>query len=230
MGDVTLPGNPPIEVILRRSARARRLSLRLSQLDGRVTLTLPKRLPERQAIAFLREKESWLRAHLSARAEDVRIAPGAVLPVAGVDRVIQPGQGRAVRLDATALLVPGDPARFGPRVQGWLKAQARDRLAEASDRYAARLGRPYTRLTLRDTRSRWGSCTSTGGLMYSWRLILTPPEVLDYVCAHEVAHLAEMNHSQAFWDTVTDLYGDWRAPRGWLREHGAALHRFRFDD
>ncbi|MFZ5963404.1 M48 family metallopeptidase [Thalassococcus sp. BH17M4-6] len=230
MGDVTLPGNPPIAVILRRSARARRLSLRLSQLDGRVTLTLPRRLPEREALAFLREKEPWLRGHLAARCADVQVGPGALLPVAGRDRRILPAEGRSLRLTDDALLVPGPEARIAARVQGWLKAQARDRLAAASDRYAGLLGRPYTKLTLRDTRSRWGSCSSTGGLMYSWRLILTPPEVLDYVAAHEVAHLAEMNHSPAFWSTVTQLYGDWHAPRRWLREHGAGLHRYRFDD
>lgn len=229
MGDVTLPGNPPIAVLLRRSARARRVSLRLSQLDGRVTLTLPKRLPEREAIAFLREKESWLRTHLAARADDVIVAPGARLPVLGVERVVILAPGRALRLTDEALLVGGE-TRIAARVQGWLKAQARDRLAEASDRYATALGARYTRLTLRDTRSRWGSCSSSGGLMYSWRLILTPPEVLDYVAAHEVAHLAEMNHSPAFWNTVTQLYGDWQAPRSWLRDHGAGLHRYRFDD
>ena len=94
--------------------------------------------------------------------------------------------------------------------------------------YAARLGKGYTRLTLRDTRSRWGSCTSDGGLMFSWRLIMAPPSVLDYVAAHEVAHLAQMNHSPAFWAEVTRIYGDFDPPRQWLRTHGADLHRYQF--
>ena len=108
------------------------------------------------------------------------------------------------------------------------KGGARDRLAGACDDYAALLGKPYARITLRDTRSRWGSCTSDGRLMFSWRLIMTPPEVLDYVAAHEVAHLAQMNHSPAFWAEVTRIYGDYQAPRQWLRDHGGGLHRYRF--
>ena len=107
---------------------------------------------------------------------------------------------------------------------------ARDVLATACDAYAARLGRPYAGLTLRDTRSRWGSCSSAGRLMFSWRLILAPPEVLRYVAAHEVAHLAQMNHSPAFWAEVTRIHGPYAAERKWLRTEGNALHRFRFGD
>ena len=230
MGQITLPGNPPIAVTLRRSAQARRLSLRLSQIDGRVTLTLPRRVPEREAVGFLREKEAWLRGHLEARGDDAPIALGAVLPVEGVPREIRPGTGRSVVLGADHVEVPGPEERVAARLQGWLRTLARERLAEASDRYAARLGLPYTRLTLRDTRSRWGSCSSQGALMYSWRLILAPRDVLDYVAAHEVSHLAEMNHSKAFWDTVEALYGDWRAQRRWLHDEGGGLHRYRFGD
>lgn len=112
---------------------------------------------------------------------------------------------------------------------GFLKTQARARLVAASDMYAARLGQPYRRITLRDTRSRWGSCSSQGALMYSWRLILAPPRVLHYVAAHEVAHLSEMNHSPAFWAVVAQLFGPCDAERRWLRQEGAALHRIRFD-
>jgi predicted metal-dependent hydrolase len=115
-------------------------------------------------------------------------------------------------------------------VAGVLKALARDRLTEASDRHAAALGRRYTRLTLRDTRSRWGSCSSAGALMYSWRLILAPPEVLDYVAAHEVAHLAQMNHSPAFWAEVARLCPSYPTHRTWLRRSGDTLHRYRFSD
>ncbi len=234
MGDLTLWGNPPIPVLLRRSARARRISLRLSQLDGRVTLTLPKRLPQAQALAFLQEKESWLRKHLADQVSAMPVALDTMVPLEGVEHRIVPGAGRAVQTLMTEaggeLRVPGAADRVAARLQGHLRTLARDRLAAASDLYAARLGRGYTRLTLRDTRSRWGSCTAAGGLMYSWRLILAPPEVLDYVAAHEVAHLAEMNHSRAFWDTVTRIHGDWKAPRRWLRDNGAALHRYRFED
>ncbi|MFW2545101.1 M48 family metallopeptidase [Primorskyibacter sp. 2E107] len=229
MGQIRLPGNPPIEVILRRSAQARRLSLRLSRLDGRVTLTLPKGVSEREGRDFVLSKESWLRGHLDGHEAAVAVGFGAVLPVHGVTLAVQAGAGRSVRHDGAALLVPGAAEQVPRRVQAYLKTLARDRLAEASDRYSTALGRPYARLTLRDTRSRWGSCTADGGLMYSWRLIMAPPAVLDYVAAHEVAHLAQMNHSPAFWAVVERLYGDWRGPRRWLREDGPALHRYRFD-
>ena len=128
------------------------------------------------------------------------------------------------------LLVPDDPEKLGPRLAAYLRALARDRLAAASDRHAAALRRPYRKITLRDTRSRWGSCTAQGDLMYSWRLVMAPPEVLDYVAAHEVAHLAQMNHSPAFWAVVERLYGDWRPARRWLQVEGASLHRYRFGD
>ncbi|KIC12026.1 zinc metalloprotease [Leisingera sp. ANG-M1] len=228
MAEHHLPGEPPVPLTLRRSARARRISLRISSLDGRVTLTLPAGLPERTALAFAEEKADWIRSHLEKHPEALEAAFGAVLPIDGQDRVIEPAPGRRIQLDAGRIAVPGDNP--GRPLQRYLKELARNRLAEASDFYAARLGKGYSRLTLRDTRSRWGSCTADGGLMYSWRLILAPPAVLRYVAAHEVAHLQEMNHSQAFWDTVERLHGRYQAPRAWLRENGASLHRYRFGD
>lgn len=229
MSENVLPGDPPIPLILRRSGRARRISLRISQLDGRVTLTLPNRVPEREALAFAREKEAWIRKHLAARGADVAVGIGAQLPVGGVMHEVVAGTGRQIRFDAGRVAVPGAPDRAGPRLAAHLRQVARARLAEASDDYAARLGKPYRAITLRDTRSRWGSCTVEGRLMYSWRLILAPPEVLDYVAAHEVAHLAEMNHSDAFWAQVTRIYGPYETPRRWLRTHGGDLHRYRFE-
>ncbi|WP_295316190.1 SprT family zinc-dependent metalloprotease [Roseobacter sp.] len=229
MSDVILEGDPPISLILRRSARAKRISLRISQLDGRVTLTLPKRVPEAEAISFAREKETWIRGHLDARGSDVAVAPGAELPIGGQLHRVVAGSGRRVSFAPGEVRVPGAAARTGRRLEGHLKQIARARLADASDHYAERLGRSYDRITLRDTRSRWGSCSSDGRLMYSWRLILAPPEVLDYVAAHEVAHLAEMNHSAAFWDGVRRIHGEYAAPRRWLRQHGADLHRYRFN-
>lgn len=229
MGQHVLPGNPPVSITMRHSARARRISLRVSSLDGRVTLTRPRGVSEREALAFAREKEAWLRGHLAERSAPVHVAPGALVPVEGVLRELRPGAGRAVALAEGAILVPGAEAQVAARLKGWLKARARDRLAVASDRYAARLGVGHGGITLRDTRSRWGSCSAAGRLSYSWRLILAPPQVLDYVAAHEVAHLREMNHSADFWALVDRLCPDWRVQRDWLRRQGADLHRYRFD-
>jgi predicted metal-dependent hydrolase len=223
-----LPGPPPVDVTLRRSARARRFSLRVSRLDGRVTLTLPVRGREAEAMAFLQAQEPWLRRALAAIPQGAGVGIGTVLPVEGVALAIAQGTGRAVRIDGGHLSVPGDPAQTAARVAAYLKVRARDRLAAASDHYARLLGRPYASLTLRDTRSRWGSCTAEGRLMYSWRLIMAPPAVLDYVAAHEVAHLAEMNHSNAFWAVVTRLYPGYATPRRWLKTQGQALHALRF--
>lgn len=230
MGQHILPGDPPVELVLRRSARARRISLRISGLDGRVTLTLPHGVSEAQGLDFARQKAGWMRKHLAQQVDDVAVVHGAELPFAGEMLRIVPGEGRRLRYEDGALAVPGQAEDAGPKVRAWLKAQARDRLAAASDRYAAQLGRRYNRISLRDTRSRWGSCTTDGGLMYSWRLIMAPVEVLDYVAAHEVAHLVEMNHSAAFWAQVEGLMPGYQAPRRWLRDHGAGLHRFRFGD
>jgi len=228
MGLHMLPGNPPIAVELRRSTRARRLSLRVSRRDGTVTLTLPPRVPEREGLAFLRDREGWLRGHLDQVSESVRPGFGTALPVEGQMLVLTPGALRSPVIRDDCLVLPDAPDRVGARTFAFLKALARDRLAAACDRHAATLGRPYGRLTLRDTRSRWGSCTSKGDLMFSWRLVMAPPPVLDYVAAHEVAHLAEMNHSPAYWAVCARLCPGYKAQRRWLRSEGEALHRIRF--
>lgn len=223
-----LQGDPAIEVTLRRSAQARRLSLRVSRLDGRVTLSMPRWTPEREAMGFLREKEGWIRSHLARRPGEQQVRIGGVVPFAGREMPIVEGGGRAARIEGAAMVVPPSETMAPARIAAFLKLQARLRLAEASGRYAEALGRPYGRITLRDTRSRWGSCSQDGNLMYSWRLIMAPPEVLDYVAAHEVAHLAEMNHSPAYWAVLAGLMPGYEAPRAWLRREGAALHGWRF--
>ncbi len=227
MGRHALPGTPPVPLTLRKSARARRISLRISQLDGRVTLTYPVGVAEAEALDFAHQKEDWIRGHLQDRPDPAAVQIGRSLPIEGTVRRIVPAPGRRVLLNADEIAVPsGAEAR---RLARFLKELARDRLTGACDDYAAILGRPYSSLTLRDTRSRWGSCSSAGGLMFSWRLILAPSEVLHYVAAHEVAHLAEMNHSPAFWAQVERIYGPYKEPRRWLRDYGAELHRYRFD-
>jgi len=220
-----LPGAPEITVALRRSPRARRMSLRVSRLDGRVTLSLPAAVPATEAAAFLADKAGWVRRHLEGRPPEIRPAPGARVPLEG--RLVPVVSDAVPGLDARRIAV--DPARPAPpQVAALLKAAARDRLGQASDRHAARIGRRYTALALRDTRSRWGSCSSAGRLMFSWRLVMAPPAVLDYVAAHEVAHLRHMNHGPAFWRLVGRLCPDYEAHRAWLRHQGATLHAVRF--
>jgi len=224
----TVPGDPPIEVELRRSTRARRLTLRVSRSDGRVRLSLPDRADEAEALAFLAAREGWMRRHLAAAPAPRRPRIGGTVPVGGVERPIVAGTGRAARFSDGALHVPEDD-RLAPRLAALLKALARDRLAEASHRHAAALGRPVGRITLRDPRSRWGSCSTRGDLMFSWRLIMAPPEVLEYVAAHEAAHLVEMNHSARFWALCETLFPGHAGPRDWLKRNGAGLLAWRFD-
>ena len=221
-------GDPPVRVHLRASARARRISLRVSRLDGKVTLTHPTHVPAREALAFAHERADWLRGHVDAVPDTVVVGVGSTLMIEGALVRLAQGTGRRVMLEDGVLAVPGTEAQVARKAESFLKTLARDRLAAASDQYAARLGKSFERISLRDTRSRWGSCSSRGTLMYSWRLIMAPPEVLRYVAAHEVAHLAEMNHSRAFWDGVRRIHGPYDAPRQWLRDHGGELHRFQF--
>lgn len=229
MGQLVLSGNPPVTILLRRSLQARRLSLRVSSLDGRVTLTLPKWTPKREAMAFAYQKEDWIRGNLEDRPKLQRPRIGGRILLAGQPVQIVAGKRRAAGLEAGVLIVPGHPDQVPMRVAAFLKTAARQQLRLASDRYAGALGVDYARITLRDTRSRWGSCSSAGNLMYSWRLIMASPCVLDYVAAHEVAHLREMNHGLGFWHLVGQLYPGFEAPRQWLRDHSSILHQYVFD-
>ncbi len=229
--EVILAGNPPIALVLKPSARARRLSLRVSRLDGRVTLTLPKNASRRHALAFAEDQADWIRRQLNTHGQSLQPMPGATLPFRGTAQAIIAGPVRAPRLTEAGIEVPErDPERTPARLAAFLKHEARAALTGATTRHAAALGVSHGRLSLRDTRSRWGSCSSSGDLMFSWRLIMAPPEVLDYVAAHEVAHLIEMNHSAAFWARVEQICPAYRGPRRWLQDNAPSLHRYRFRD
>lgn len=228
MGRQLIIGNPPIAVNCKTSARARRLSLRVSRLDGKVSLTVPKSSSEQEAFAFLREREGWLRKHLEGVEPKRHVAAGHSVLYGGIEVPILSADIKRAKYLNGEILVPADPEKMGLRVQALLKLKARDALAAASDHYAKELGETYQRLSLRDTRSRWGSCSSERVLMYSWRLIMAPVDVLNYVAAHEVSHLVEMNHSAAFWSVVAELMPDFEVHRRWLRENGDRLHRYDF--
>ena len=230
VAQAVLSGNPPIEIILRRSARARRISLRVSGLDGRVTLSLPKGVSSAEALAFAEEKSDWIRKHLAKQVAHQVPALGGTILWKGQEISIRSAAVKRAQVSDDGLLVPPDPRMVAARIKAHFKLQARHELTEASKDYAGKLGLSIGKITMRDTRSRWGSCSTKGDLNYSWRLIMAPPDVLDYVAAHEVSHLIEMNHSAAYWRVVASIYPDYAAPRRWLRENGQRLHRYRFDD
>ncbi|MDF2231910.1 SprT family zinc-dependent metalloprotease [Albimonas sp. CAU 1670] len=220
-----------LSVRVRRNPRATRFTLSVSRVDGRPQLTLPQRASLAEARAFLERHVGWLEGAV-ARVPAARVvAAGRALPFRGTSVVLEVRPGRfAPRLEDGRLLVCGPPEGAPGRAKAFLKDEARAALVPAAQAYAARLGRRPAKVTLRDTRSRWGSCSSTGALSFSWRLAMAPPEVLDYVAAHEAAHLVEMNHAPAFWALVERLRPDWRDSRDWLRRHGGDLHRVDFGD
>ena len=227
MADAIHFGDPVIEVRLRRNARARRMVLRVVQAGRGPTLTLPPGVPIAQATAFLNDHEGWLRRHLAAGVRRQTVADGSALPFLGESLTVRAGGTRLARA-GSELIVPGAEASLGPRVGAWLREEARQACLGGVERHAAHIGRGPRRITLRDPRSRWGSCTSSGDLMFSWRLIMAPPAVLDYVVAHEVAHLLEMSHAPRFWAVVRQICPDFETSRDWLRRHGAELHAFSF--
>ncbi|MEM1362614.1 MAG: SprT family zinc-dependent metalloprotease [Pseudomonadota bacterium] len=230
MADVlVLKGSPAIEARVRRNPRTRRLSLRVSSLDGRVTLSLPRSVPLCEAQAFLEDRADWLRSALAAQPEQVCVAPGVTLPVGGQTRPVQEiSRGRAQITDHAVFVKARKPA--GPQVAALLRRHALDALSDRCAHYGGLVGRIPEKISLRDARSRWGSCTATGRLMFSWRLAMAPVEILDYVAAHEVAHLREMNHGPRFWQLVQEICPDFQTRRAWLHTHGAELHRYRFEE
>lgn len=228
MAEAILLGDPSIRVVLKRSARAKRLILRVPHDGHGPTLTLPQRMSARTASEFLEKSEPWLRTRMAAIAPRMVAGHGAVLPFSDQTLQIEHIPSGRMSFDAGVLRVPGQPGQVPIRVAAFLREEARKHVATGSHELAGVLGKKVGRITLRDPRSRWGSCTSTGDLMYSWRLIMAPAATMQYVVAHEVAHLVELNHSAQFWSVVEQLCPDYAIHRKWLQDHGTGLHRFSF--
>jgi hypothetical protein len=213
-------------VAIRVSPRARRVGLRIDAAARRVELVLPQDAPAEFGLRFLREKRGWIAARLGALPPLVPFAEGAVVPVLGVPhRIVHALDPTAppVTIADREIRVRGDPLHLPRRVRDHLAALARDELAQRARPLAARIGHKVARVSVRDTRSRWASCSSTGNLSFSWRLVFAPQDVMDYVVAHEVAHLAEMNHGPRFWRLVDTLAPGNARPRAWLDRHRARL-------
>ncbi|MEO0361314.1 MAG: SprT family zinc-dependent metalloprotease [Pseudomonadota bacterium] len=230
MAETIRLNDPAVEVSVRRSARARRLTLTVPQNGDPPRLSAPDHASAADLARFLDRQSDWLRGALIRAPKPVPVVHGARLPVAGrmVEVSRARGPRRAPRLEDDVLVVQGRGAP-GPRIAAWLRERARAALLPVVEDCAAALGVDHGRLTMRDTKGRWGSCTSRGDLSFSWRLAMAPPAALDYVAAHEAAHLVEMNHGPRFWALVEELRPGWKAQRAWLRREGGALHRYRFD-
>lgn len=218
----------PAPLELRESARASRLTLRVDPGRGLIQVVVPAGLPESEVRRFVGRHDAWVRERLAALPPALPFTDGARVPLLGIEHTVrhQPGLIGGTRAEAAAILVGGHAEHVARRVRDFLVAEARREITDRARDKAARLGARIAAVTLRDTRSRWGSCSSTGRLSFSWRLILAPEAVLDYVVAHEVAHLKELNHSPRFWSLCAALVPDVKGPRAWLKANGARLLRY----
>ncbi len=220
-------GGRSVAVAVRRSARAQRMSLRLDPAIGPVVI-LPAAARLADAVVFVGHHRIWLAERLARLPDRIALVPGAIVPLLGADHVIRhrPDCRRGVWAEASEVHVSGREEHVPRRVGDFLKAEARRLILPQAFALAARIHRIPCRIGLRDTRTRWGSCSSRGDLSFSWRLVMAPDGVLTYVIAHEVAHLAEMNHSPAFWQVVADLIGDAKPAKAWLKAQGNRLYRY----
>lgn len=224
-------------VRLRRHRQARRYTLRIHSATRDVVLTMPLRGSLREARAFAQKHGGWIAARLGRLPEPAPFVQGTVLPLRGVDHRIEhrPGKRGTVWIEngeggERLLCVAGGEPHVARRITDFLKREAKSDLEAASRLAAERLGVRHRRVSIRDQSSRWGSCSTTGVLSYSWRLIFAPPFVLDYLAAHEIAHLVEMNHSAKFWRLVERICPQFARAKSWLDAHGGELHRYGLQD
>ena len=217
-----------VPLTVRRNPRARRLTLRLDQASGAAQLSLPRGVALAEGLDFARSRTDWILAQLDSLPPRVPFMEGARVPYLGEPYLIRcaPWARRGVWREAGSIWVSGFAEHLSRRVTDHLRQEARRELSGRARDKAAGIGRRVSRVSIRDTRSRWGSCSSDGELNFSWRLILAPEAVLDYVVAHEVAHLVHLNHGPRFWALVATLTGEVAGPRRWLRENGGALLRY----
>ncbi len=223
---LALPG-ATAPVTWRRSARARRMTLRIDPRGGGVIVTLPARASVAAGRALLFSHRDWVAERLARLPTAVSLADGAWVPLDGKPHRLRhrPDLRGAAWLDGEEIHVAGDPAFVARRVTDLLRALARRRFTALARGKAASAGLAARRIVIKDTSSRWGSCAANGTLMFSWRLVMAPPEVQDYVVGHEVAHLRHMDHSRQFW-TLTDHLTPYRGmAAAWLTAHGAGLMR-----
>ena len=213
---------------IRRDKRAKRLTLRIDQSAEGAVVTIPDLASDDEATAFARGKGDWIIDQLARLPERMPFVDGALVPVLGHPHRIRhlAGERGGVWRENDEIRVTGDTAHLARRVTDWLKKEARLEIVHRAAAKSDQLGLPHGRITLRDTRSRWGSCAANGNLSFCWRLILAPEPVLDYVVAHEIAHLSIRDHSPAFHALVAELTDSAVEGRVWLREQGHTLRRY----
>lgn len=217
----------PLKLVV--NPRARHVSVRIDPTRREAVATAPSQRQIKHAVQFAAERASWIATELARLPQGVSLAPGAIAPFRGAPHLLVYEHGRiAPRVeegDPARLVAPApDPALFEARLLRFFKDQARVALLQSVARHAETLGVKPARIQVKELRSRWGSCSADGVLAFAWRIVLAPPFVLEYLAAHEVAHLKEMNHSRRFWAQVRRCVPDFELGRDWLHRHGCALH------
>jgi predicted metal-dependent hydrolase len=217
-----------IPLIYKKNSLAHRIILRLDQSAGSIVVVLPRRASRVQGRRFAFTNRSWIRERLKLLPEGIPFAPGRSLPFLGEPhRIRHRARARGVVwCEDGEIHVAGRLEHLARRVEDWLKLEARREITEIALAKAALVGKTVRRVRIRDPKTRWASCSGSGELAFSWRLMLAPKFVLEYVVAHEVAHLREMNHGPRFWRLVAELTRDMRKARTWLADHGLELHRY----
>ncbi len=224
-------GDRMAPVLARINRRAKRLIIKVDSISGRVLLTAPSKRALPEALAFARSRAEWIITELDEGQRGRPFVEGGLCPYLGLGhRIFLDGGPRTpVRRFAEPvpeLRVGGESAHINRRLVDWLKREARSTLTQKVDYYCAELGKKRGAIRIRDTRSRWGSCSADGVLSFSWRLIMAPANILDYVAAHECAHLVHLNHSPAYWRTLSGLNVDVDLARDWFNIHGPKLHSY----
>lgn len=227
----------PVPVLIRLNPRARKLIVQLNQ-QGDVVVVSPSRRSIPKAMQFANEHKDWLAQQLDQLAKAVPFADGSVIPIRDESHMIthipqgrrgvwreQAGQAESLPL----LCVSGNAAFLPRRVTDWLRKSAKTELSRSCLTYSDALSLGPARITVRDSKTRWGSCSSTGSLSFSWRLIFAPHYVLDYVAAHETAHRKYMSHGKRFWQLVDKLTPLRHEAEDWLNTKGNDLHRIGLD-
>lgn len=215
------------EVRIRVNRRARRIGLRIDPAAGEPVLTLPRASDLQRGLAFLDQQRDWLARQLAALPPCCPFLDGAEVPYRGQPHRLRhaPNLKGRPRIVNGEILVGGAAEHLARRTRDGLSREARDFIVPHAHVLAQRVDRRIAGISIRDQRTRWGSCSVGARLNFSWRLVMAPPPVLDYVVAHEVAHLVHHDHSPAFWSLVARLQPDFEARRDWLRQHGPALQR-----
>lgn len=224
-----------LPLIIRQNAQATRMTLRIEPGGKALKLTVPHGLPEREIEAFLDRHQGWLMTKLARFSVEDELCDGASILLRGIaHRIVRTGKLRGLteaRLidGAPVLFVSGSEDHLKRRIADYLRKEARRDLEMRVNLHAAAVKRKVKSLTLKDTRSRWGSCSADGALSFSWRIVMAPPAVLDYLAAHEVAHLREMNHGPGFWALCETLCPGMADAKQWLKRNGTMLHAIDFD-